>query len=209
MTRRTGSRPSRRRGASSTWVLRIPPPIVKGLGHWQRREKAEEIIERLWNHPVLGPSVRYALRRETWSGDSGSASLAALLLMNHGSAADAGIIRGLAIGASGDWRHRADALRRLRHVLEDPAARAIAIETLRVELHGENPGERFALAALLVRVGAELDASLLRELASERSEHWPHSTLAALALSDRVAEAREAAQRQGFPPLVQLLGSDK
>jgi hypothetical protein len=182
--------------------LRIP------LRHLPRREKAEEINERLWSHPALGPSVRYALRRETWSGDSGSESLAALLLMNHGLDADAGIIRGLAIGASGDWRHRADALRRLRHLLEDPAARGIAIETLRVELHGEHPGERFALAALLVKAGAELDASLLRELGSERTEHWPHSTLAALALSDRVAEAREAAQRQGFPLLVRLLGSD-
>ncbi len=186
-----------------------PSPIVRGLGHWQRREKAEEIIRRLWSHPSLGPAVRYALRRETWSGDSGSASLAALLLMDHGIPADAGILRGLALGTGDGWRRRADGLRRLRNLLEDPAVREVAIETLRVELHGEHPGERFALAALLVKAGADFDPSLLRELGSERSEHWPHSTLAALALSGRVSEAREAAKRQGFPFLVRLLGSDK
>jgi hypothetical protein len=129
--------------------------------------------------------------------------------MDHGVPADAGILRGLAIGAGTGWRRRAETLQRLRNLLEDPAVRGIAIETLRVELHGEHPGERFALAALLVKAGADLDTSLLRELGSEHSAHWPHSTLAALALSGRVAEAREAAKRQGFPVLLQLLGGDE
>ena len=105
-----------------------------------------------------------------------------------------------------EWGRRADALRRLRHVLEDPATRGLAIETLRVELHGEHPGDRSAVATLLVTAGADLDASLLREMSGEHSEHWPEATLAALALSGRAAEAREAAERQGFPTLVRLLG---
>jgi hypothetical protein len=182
------------------------PPIVKGLGDWDLRKRAGEIIERLWGHSSLGPAVRYALRKETWGGDSGSASRAALLLMDHGVDADAGIVRGLATGVGGEWGRRADALRRLRHVLEDPATRGLAIETLRVELHGEHPGDRSAVATLLVTAGADLDASLLREMSGEHSEHWPEATLAALALSGRAAEAREAAERQGFPTLVRLLG---
>ncbi|HVR11916.1 MAG TPA: hypothetical protein VMW75_27995, partial [Thermoanaerobaculia bacterium] len=185
----------------------MPSAIVKGLGHWELREKAEEMIERLWNHPLLGPSIRYALRRETWAGDSGSASRAALTLLDHGVAADAGIARGLAMGVSGERGRRADTLRRMRRLLADPATRDVGIETLRVELLGEHPGERFAVAALLVKAGAHLDVSLLRELGSEGGEHWPHATLAALAVSGRVAEAREAAGRQGFTELVRLLGS--
>ncbi len=183
----------------------VPLAIIKhGLGHWDRREKAEAIVHRLWGHPALGPSVRYALHRTTWGQDDAAASRAALLLLDHGVAADSGIVRGLTIGVSEYYRRRGEALRRLRELLRDPAARAMTIETLRMELYGEHPGQRFAVAALLVEAGVELDAALLGELGAT-SEHWPHGPLAILAHSDRAAEALEAAKRLGFSSLVRLL----
>ncbi len=186
----------------------VPAAIVKhGLGHWDRWKEAEAILEQLWEHPILGPSVRYALHRATWEKDGATASGAALLLLGHGVAADAGIVRGLAIGVSDDYRRRTEALGRLRALLRDPLTRTTRIETLRMELHGEHPGRRFALAALLVESGLELDAGLLSEL-SAIAEHWPHGPLAILAHSGRASEALEAARRLGFSKLGCLLAGE-
>lgn len=186
----------------------VPLAIIKhGLGQWDRRGKTEAIVEQLWENRMLGPAVRYALHKATWEKDGPTASRAALLLVGHGATADAGIVRGLAIGVSDAHRRRQEALGRLRTLLRDPLMRTMTIETLRMELHGEQPGRRFSLAALLVESGLELDSSLLSEL-SATAEHSPHGPLAILANSDRVHEALEAARRLGFPQLAQILAGE-
>jgi hypothetical protein len=98
---------------------------------------------------------------------------------------------------------------RLLMLLEDPLARAPAIDALRAGLLGRYRGHLGLVAYLLVRAGDPLHERLLCELAgSGHDPEGPIAPLAALAFTGRVEEAREAARQFGIEELVRLLGEE-
>ncbi len=181
--------------------------IVRGgLTEPSLREEAARILDRLMTHPSERPGVLEGLNKSLWGEDNRAAWAAAVYMMDAGQHSNPGVPRGIVYGGlltHDMYRH--DAERRIEVLLRNPASRDATIDALGGGLYGEHRGERFNVASLLVRAGGALTDRVMVEL-GEAPHRWPIAPLALLALSGRVAEAREAATRLKLTGLRELLG---
>jgi hypothetical protein len=181
--------------------------VTGGLSDRSLFGEAVSTLDQLRSDPAMSPAVTEALNRALWGTNAGAAWGAAIYLMDRGESSNTGIARGIVFGGMLNERHQADVRDRLSALLADSKSRNAALDALGASLYGEHRGERFHVASLLMRAGAELNDRIVVELA-ESSRYWPAAPLSLLALSGRASEARDIAMRLNLRGLVELIGDE-
>jgi hypothetical protein len=181
--------------------------VTGGLSDRSLFGKAVNTLDQLRSDPAMSPAVTEALNRALWGTNAGAAWGAAIYLMDRGESSNTGIARGVVFGGMLHERHQAEVSDRLAVLLADPKSRNAALDALGAALYGEHRGERFHVASLLMRAGAELNDRIVGELA-ESSRYWPAAPLSLLALSGRASEARDIAMRLNLTGFVELIGDE-
>jgi hypothetical protein len=189
--------------------LSLPVALVRGgFSEEERSQEALRMLTALRHRPEMAQAVRSALILGMWEKDAATSWTAAAYAMDNGHRELPGIARGLVFGRRFEWRDGGwETAERLELLLSDSDTRPQTIDAIYAGLYEEDHSHRFDLIGFLVRAGAPLYDKILSRMADASRWGMPAAPLAILALSGRIKEAREAAERLQFQEIVELIGT--